>query len=786
MSIIKVLHAKDKTSGQMTTGDIGMVAENVKYDDNKNLKEKIQSIEEELPFHVEDIVYSKDGVHNLRFYEDKLQQFNKKSSAQEVIYNKDPNLLKIGDVIGPHIWVEDGEINLTQTDPEDIYIDGELAVPWAGTTVVYSPNAMPQSEKDGDYFADSTIRDEYSSTPAQESITLGVRKYYVRFFPYKITGQEKVYTAGTGLAIEIQAEGIDTIPSQLNTLTYTGNTLTPTQKNYDSNKLIISGETEGINAGTYEAIFTPKTGYYQADGTEGGKTITWKINKANVDNPRVSIQSTYTYTGNPVGPEILYTPTGVNWNGREKQINVGSYQLEAYLIDPSNYKQADGTASNSKYWYWSIVSESVPIPTLTQTFIYNSTTIQVVENYLSNYNPDIMSLSGTTEAKDAGLYTYTISLNDPSNLKQTDGTNTPIHFLQEIQQAPSTLSIRRLNPDPLNFDNQTPSGKVTIQINPDEQNDINGSVQTNFNGPGLTTEETFNGGFSYITVYGSKKITTTLQIETSGGNNYEPGLVEIPIQCNMVELGPQRTATNSVIEEMINSYYNKKITLEDITAVQSIGDGRDVNISAIPGTGNNYSGLEDQPAQTITLVILDFNVDTLTSQYKALITVATGLGQNSGCLLNKGCMGSTRVVDQSESPRYYQSIEGFSQALPTYIKTHIRYVKKAYGYYYFEPGATMPSNNQAYKTTKIFLLAEKEVFGNTSNRARYHDYESNKMYNYFNMGSYTRRIIINSTYSDQLLRSVSSRSNYVYAKADEGTSVSLPTQQKGIVVAFCL
>lgn len=71
-----------------------------------------------------------------------------------------------------------------------------------------------------------------------------------------------------------------TVPTQKNSLTYTGSAQSPTWNNYDSGKMTIGGTTSGTNAGTYTATFTPKTNYKWSDGTTGAKSVSWSIAKA--------------------------------------------------------------------------------------------------------------------------------------------------------------------------------------------------------------------------------------------------------------------------------------------------------------------------------------------------------------------------------------------------------------------------------------------------------------------------------------------------------------------------
>lgn len=71
-----------------------------------------------------------------------------------------------------------------------------------------------------------------------------------------------------------------TIPTQSNSLTYTGSAQSPTWNNYDSGKMTLGGTTSGTNAGSYNATFTPKTNYKWADGSAGAKTVAWSIARA--------------------------------------------------------------------------------------------------------------------------------------------------------------------------------------------------------------------------------------------------------------------------------------------------------------------------------------------------------------------------------------------------------------------------------------------------------------------------------------------------------------------------
>lgn len=93
--------------------------------------------------------------------------------------------------------------------------------------------------------------------------------------------------------------------TQKGTLTYNGKEQTPKWKNYDPDKMTISGYTSSINAGTYEVLFTPKPGYTWSDGTTMPRKARWKINPMMIPVPTLKTTS-FEYNGKPHEPEIDY------------------------------------------------------------------------------------------------------------------------------------------------------------------------------------------------------------------------------------------------------------------------------------------------------------------------------------------------------------------------------------------------------------------------------------------------------------------------------------------------
>ncbi len=70
------------------------------------------------------------------------------------------------------------------------------------------------------------------------------------------------------------------LPAQVGTLTYNGQTQNPVWQNYDRTKMTMNGVTSSVNAGTFTATFTPKSGYCWEDGSREAKNVIWSIGKA--------------------------------------------------------------------------------------------------------------------------------------------------------------------------------------------------------------------------------------------------------------------------------------------------------------------------------------------------------------------------------------------------------------------------------------------------------------------------------------------------------------------------
>ena len=139
------------------------------------------------------------------------------------------------------------------------------------------------------------------------------------------------------------------VPSQSGTIYYNGSAQSPVWNDYDSEQLTIGGVYQNQTfPGTYDATFTPKSGYSWTDGTTDTKTVTWTISKGNI-NP-VILMSGWTYgntaatpsvSGNTGNGTVTYTykvsTAADNTYTATKPSDAGTYTVRAVIAETSNY-----------------------------------------------------------------------------------------------------------------------------------------------------------------------------------------------------------------------------------------------------------------------------------------------------------------------------------------------------------------------------------------------------------------------------------------------------------------
>ena len=131
------------------------------------------------------------------------------------------------------------------------------------------------------------------------------------------------------------------LPAQTGTLTYNGKAQSPAWLNYDSSKMIMSGTTSSINAGTFTAIFTPKKGCCWQDGSRDAKNVTWRIGKATpvLSLERSSLQivnnnhsGSYTRVSCVSDGAPVISITGITEDAILKRVETTTNGIAAYIV----------------------------------------------------------------------------------------------------------------------------------------------------------------------------------------------------------------------------------------------------------------------------------------------------------------------------------------------------------------------------------------------------------------------------------------------------------------------
>ena len=138
-------------------------------------------------------------------------------------------------------------------------------------------------------------------------------------------------------------------PSQSGSLTYTGESQTPTWNDYNTAQLTIGGETSATNAGSHSATFTPTSNYQWSDSSVTARSVEWQIQRASITTTPVQSGS-LTYSGLAQSPSWSnYDSAQLTIGGTTSGTNAGNYN--ATFTPTSNYQWSDGgTGAKTVIW----------------------------------------------------------------------------------------------------------------------------------------------------------------------------------------------------------------------------------------------------------------------------------------------------------------------------------------------------------------------------------------------------------------------------------------------------
>lgn len=274
---------------------------------------------------------------------------------------------------------------------------------------------------------------------------------------------EIIYTEAGVTKTAVQAitveRGTISVPTVSGSLTYNGQAQSPTLTGYDADKMVLSGDTSGTNAGSYTAVVTPTAQYKWADGSTEAKDIQWSIDKATpsitFDPESVSLDTSTTSQEVAVG----YTGDGV-LSAQSNNSGVATVSLSGNMltVDGVDTGSTTITVSASEGTNYTAVSASLSVavqfvitipvvPSQKGTLTYNGEAQMAEWNDL---NTEELTLVGASYQTNAG--TYTMGFQPKPGYQWWDGTTETKNATWTIRKAMNNVSL-------------LPSGKVTLNAN---------------------------------------------------------------------------------------------------------------------------------------------------------------------------------------------------------------------------------------------------------------------------------------------------------------------------------
>lgn len=144
--------------------------------------EQLNQIRNIVTYHAEQKVASEEGVHGLRYFDDKLQI--KGESGEWVDTETGGGGIAPNNVSGLKVKVGNGKLTVLWSDPQDTVVQGQTLCTWKGTKLVMKAGAYPENIKDGTVTVDNQVRNHYKDNGFVINNLNNGTVYYLQLFPY--------------------------------------------------------------------------------------------------------------------------------------------------------------------------------------------------------------------------------------------------------------------------------------------------------------------------------------------------------------------------------------------------------------------------------------------------------------------------------------------------------------------------------------------------------------------------------------------------------------------------
>ena len=257
---------------------------------------------------------------------------------------------------------------------------------------------------------------------------------------------EIIYTEAGVTKTAVQAitveRGTISVPTVSGSLTYNGQAQNPTLTGYDADKMVLSGDTSGTNAGSYTVVVTPTEQYKWADGSTEAKNIQWSIAKAtpsitfdpesvSLDTSTTSQAVVVTYTGDGT-LSAQSDNSGVATASLEGTtltvtgVETGNTAIQVSASEGTNYTASSASLSVAVQF---VITIQV-LPTQSGSLTYNGNRQYPSWN---NYDSKQLTISGVTSSINAG--SYTVRFTPKPGCQWWDGTTEQKEAVWKISKA---------------------------------------------------------------------------------------------------------------------------------------------------------------------------------------------------------------------------------------------------------------------------------------------------------------------------------------------------------------
>ncbi|MDB7898966.1 bacterial Ig-like domain-containing protein [Flavonifractor plautii] len=250
------------------------------------------------------------------------------------------------------------------------------------------------------------------------------------------------------------------VPVQNGMPVYDGTAKTPSWTGYDSVKMTMSGETNGVNAWTYTAKFVLGYGYV-FPGNQDEAEVEWTIDRATIAS-LPSQSNVLAANGTPQTPTWDgYDVTQLTIGGDRFGTDAGNYT--ATFTPTANYKWWDGS-TEAKEVTWTITSVIVSIPVQSGSLTYTGAP-QTPE--WDNFDQENSSVSVTPQTN-AGTHSATFTLltgmwSDGTTGKKTVNWTIGRASIPAVPQQSGSLKYDG-NPKTPSWDTNYDSNKMTVSV----------------------------------------------------------------------------------------------------------------------------------------------------------------------------------------------------------------------------------------------------------------------------------------------------------------------------------